>query len=155
MKKLVFYLIIVFFTTNSGAQPIPVKLNHSVIIDTDCAIDDMRAISLLLARPEIAIKAILLSDGSLTPDEGAEKIGSLLHEFKCDSIPVAYGEALKGVNPPWRQFNRKISWGGESNYRVTALNALDCLSEQLAKANEKITLICLGPLTNIAQLVKE
>ncbi len=56
----------------------------------------MRAISLLLARPEITIKAILLSDGSLSPKEGAEKIGSLLKEFKADSIPVAYGEVLKG-----------------------------------------------------------
>ena len=155
MKKLVIYLIIVFFTTNIGAQPLPVKLNHSVIIDTDCAIDDMRAISLLLARPEITIKAILLSDGSLSPKEGAEKVGSLLHEFKADSIPVAYGEVLKGVNPPWRQFNRQISWGSETSSRLTSLNAVDCLSEKLSNTKEKLVLVCLGPLTNIGQLIKK
>ena len=155
MKKLVFFLIIVFFTTNIGAQPLPVKLSHSVIIDTDCAIDDMRAISLLLARPEITIKAILLSDGSLSPNEGAEKVGSLLHEFKADSIPVAYGEVLKGVNPPWRQFNRQISWGSETSSRLTSLNAVDCLSEKLSNTKEELVLVCLGPLTNIGQLIKK
>ena len=155
MKKLVIYLIIVFFTTNIVAQPLPVKLKHSVIIDTDCAVDDMRAISLLLARPEITIKAILLSDGSLSPKEGAEKIGSLLKEFKADSIPVAYGEVLKGVNPPWRQFNRQIIWGSETSSPLTSLNAVDCLSEKLSSTNEKLILVCLGPLTNIGQLIKK
>jgi inosine-uridine nucleoside N-ribohydrolase/formylmethanofuran dehydrogenase subunit E len=155
MKKLVIYLIIVFSTANIGAQPLPVRLKHSVIIDTDCAIDDMRAISLLLARPEITIKAILLSDGSLSPKEGGEKIGSLLKEFKADSITVAYGEVLKGVNPPWRQFNRQINWGREPLTRVTSLNAVDCLSEKLNNTKEKLILVCLGPLTNIGQLINK
>jgi pyrimidine-specific ribonucleoside hydrolase len=155
MKKLILYLIVAFFATNISAQPLPVILNHSVIVDTDCAIDDMRAISLLLARPEITIKAILLSDGSLPPKEGAEKIGSLLNEFKAEMIPVAYGEVLKGINPPWRQFNREISWGSESTNPSTGLNAVDCLSEKLVNTSEKIILVCLGPLTNIGQFLKE
>jgi len=155
MKKLVIYLIIVFLATNIVAQPLPVKLKHSVIIDTDCAVDDMRAISLLLARPEITIKAILLSDGSLSPKEGGGKIGSLLREFKADSIPVAYGEALKGVNPPWRQFNSQIIWGSEITSTLSSLNAMDCLSEKLSGTDEKLILVCLGPLTNIGQLIKK
>ncbi|MEI6050372.1 MAG: nucleoside hydrolase [Bacteroidota bacterium] len=154
MKKVVLFLLILFFTTVILAQPLPVKLKHTVIIDTDCSIDDMRAISILISRPEISIKAILLSDGSLTPDEGVEKINSLLHEFKCDNIPIACGEVIKGVNPPWRQLNRQIIWGSETSRRVTGLNAVDCLSEKLSNANEKILLVCLGPLTNIGQLIK-
>jgi inosine-uridine nucleoside N-ribohydrolase/formylmethanofuran dehydrogenase subunit E len=154
MRKIVVLLLVVLFTTGLWSQPLPVKLKHTVIIDTDCAIDDMRAISLLLARPEITIKAIILSDGSLPPNEGVGKIRSLLHEFNSDSIPVACGEVLKGVNPPWRQFNRQISWGKETDSKVTSLNAVECLSEKLSNANEKIVLVCLGPLTNIAQLIK-
>ncbi|MCX6255893.1 MAG: nucleoside hydrolase [Bacteroidia bacterium] len=155
MRKIIVFLSIVFFTENVWTQPIPVKLKHSVIIDTDCAIDDMRAISLLLARPEITIKAILLSDGSLSPNEGGGKISSLLYEFNYSNIPVACGDVLKGVNPPWRQFNRQISWGKESGSKVIGLNAVDCLSEKLRNADEKIILVCLGPLTNIGQLIKK
>ena len=81
MKKGVAFVILVFFKLNLTAQPLPAKLNHTIIIDTDCAYDDMRAISLLLSRPEINIKAILTSDGSLSPIDGAGKVSSLLYEI--------------------------------------------------------------------------
>jgi pyrimidine-specific ribonucleoside hydrolase len=155
MKKVTILMLICFLTILASAQPLPQKLKHTIIIDTDGAIDDMRAISILLDRPEITIKAILLSDGSLSPAEGAEKVASLLHEFKRDSIPVALGEILKGVNPPWRQFNRQIIWGSEKGNIATSSNAVDFLQEKLKHANEKIVLICLGPLTNIANLIKK
>jgi len=153
MRKIYFLIYILLFSQTILAQPLPVKLKHTIIIDTDCAIDDMRAISLLLSRPEITIKAILLSDGSLSPIEGAGKVNSLLKEFNIDNIPVACGDLLKGVSPPWREFNRKISWGKDSGNKLTGLNAVDCLIEKLKNADEKVTLVCLGPLTNIAQLI--
>ena len=92
MRKINILISILLFSQTIWAQPLPVKLKHTIIIDTDCAIDDMRAISLLLSRPEITIKAIILSDGSLSPGEGAVKINSLLKEFNFDNIPVACGE---------------------------------------------------------------
>jgi pyrimidine-specific ribonucleoside hydrolase len=155
MKKVIISLLAVLFTASIWAQPLPVKLTHTIIIDTDCGIDDMRAISLLLARPEITIKAILVSDGSLSPVDGAEKIGSLLHEFNDDEITIACGDVLKGINPPWREFNKQIRWGSETNNHVTNINAVDCLSEKLSNSDKKVILICLGPLTNIAQLIKK
>jgi pyrimidine-specific ribonucleoside hydrolase len=155
MRRIATWLLICFLTNNILAQPLPVKLKHSVIIDTDCGIDDMRAISYLLARPEITIKGILLSDGSLSPAEGAGKVGSLLHEFSTEAIPVALGETLKGVNPPWRQFNSKVSWGREKSNPLSGLNAVSCLSGQLSNSTEKLILICLGPLTNIGQLISK
>ena len=153
MRKIYILISIVLLSQTIRAQPLQVKLKHTIIIDTDCAIDDMRAISLLLNRPEITIKAILLSDGSLSPIEGAGKVKSLLKEFNLDNIPVASGDLLKGVNPPWREFNRQISWGKESEDQVTDLKAVDCLAGNLKNENERIILVCFGPLTNIAQLI--
>jgi inosine-uridine nucleoside N-ribohydrolase/formylmethanofuran dehydrogenase subunit E len=155
MKKIVVLTMFVFLANCLLAQPLPVKLKHTVIIDTDCAIDDMRAISMMLSRPEIIIKAILLSDGSLTPAEGIEKITSLLNEYNLDSIPVAGGDVIRGVNPPWRDFNRQIKWGRETYKPVPGQNAIDCLTDILINSNEKVILVCLGPLTNIAQLVRK
>ena len=88
LRKIHILFSILLFSQTIWTQPLPVKLKHTIIIDTDCAIDDMSAISLLLSRPEITIKAILLSDGSLSPGEGAIKIHSLLKEFNFDNIPV-------------------------------------------------------------------
>ena len=155
MRKIFILITILLLNQTIWSQPLPVKLKHTIIIDTDCAIDDMRAISLLLNRPEITIKAILLSDGSLSPLEGAGKIMSLLEEFNIGNIPVACGDSLKGVNPAWRQFNRQLSWGKESDNKVIGLNAVDCLIEKLRNANEKLILVCLGPLTNIAHLISK
>src|ERR1035437_7321181 len=153
MRKIFILIPILLFSQTIWAQPLPVKLKHTIIIDTDCAIDDMRAISLLLNRPEITVKAILLSHGSMSPSEGAGKINSLLNEFNVDNIPIAGGDLLKGVNPPWREFNRQITWGKGSDKQIVVLNAVDCLRENLKNANEKVVLVCLGPLTNIAQLI--
>jgi inosine-uridine nucleoside N-ribohydrolase/formylmethanofuran dehydrogenase subunit E len=153
MRKIFILLPFLLFGQPLWSQPLPVKLKHTIIIDTDCGIDDMRAISLLLNRPEITVKAILLSDGSLSPGEGAIKIHSLLRELNFDNIQVACGDLLKGVNPPWREFNRQINWGKESDNKIPLLNAVDCLKDNLRNANERVILICLGPLTNIAQLI--
>ncbi len=153
MKKSLSLLVLFFFTIKLLAQPLPVKVRHTVIIDTDCAYDDMRAISLLLSRSEITIKAILVSDGTLSPADGAEKVSSLLNEFNRNDIPVAKGEVLKGVNPQWRQFSREISWGKAFKGNVTYQNAADCLADKLNNSDEKLILICLGPLTNISRTI--
>jgi inosine-uridine nucleoside N-ribohydrolase/formylmethanofuran dehydrogenase subunit E len=153
MKQVLIFLLFISFVTSSWSQPLPVKINHTIIIDTDGAIDDMRAISYLLARPEITVKAVLLSDGSLPPDEGAEKVASLLHDMNIGGIPVACGQTLKDINPPWRQFNRQINWGTEPGQPLPVLSATDCLIKCLKEEDEKIILVCLGPLTNVAQII--
>jgi pyrimidine-specific ribonucleoside hydrolase len=132
-----------------------VRLSHDIIIDTDGAIDDMRAICLLLDRPEIKIHAVLTTDGSLQPDESVENIRSLLHEFNRNDIPIAQGSFLKGVDPPWRQFNRQITWGEKIKNQGKELSAIECLSDNLLNADNKVTLVCLGPLTNIGQMIKK
>jgi inosine-uridine nucleoside N-ribohydrolase/formylmethanofuran dehydrogenase subunit E len=154
MKRIIIFFLLTFFINNTWSQPLTIKLNHTIIIDTDCAIDDMRAISILLSRPEIITKAIVLSDGSLAPGDGIKKVRALLHEFNQDSIPVAAGEVLKGINPPWRQFCKEISWGTSSGQQTTGLNAVSLIYEKLNQSNDKIILVCLGPLTNISKLIK-
>ena len=153
MKKIIYFLLTLLFTGTMSAQPLPFRVNHTIIIDSDCAIDDMRAISILLARPEITIKAIMASDGSLPPDEGARKISSLLNEFSLDQIPVASGVVIAGIDPPWREINRQISWGKEGGSKRPVPGAVDLLEEKLNDAVEKITIVCLGPLTNLAGLI--
>ena len=153
MKKFIFVNLLLLILLDSRTQPLPTKLTHDVIIDSDGAIDDMRAISLLLARPEIKVKAILTTDGSLPPDESAENIRSLLHHFDHDDIPVACGSVIRGLNPPWRQFNSQINWGDEMKSHEKCLPALDLLAQKIDIADEKVILVCLGPLTIIGKFV--
>ncbi|MBG0859992.1 MAG: nucleoside hydrolase [Bacteroidales bacterium] len=154
MRIIVVSLLVILIAPGVLSQPLSARLKHTVIIDTDCGIDDMRAISLMLARPEITIKAILSSDGSLPPAEGAGKIYSLLREFGRDNIPIASGDVVDGINPAWRPFNSSIIWGSQIGGQITYPGSADYLSETLRNENEKITLVCLGALTNIARVAK-
>jgi pyrimidine-specific ribonucleoside hydrolase len=153
MKKNYLIIILILAFTSTWGKPLQNETIHSIIIDTDCAIDDMRAISLLLSLPNITIKGILLSDGSLPPNEGFVKVKALLHAFNHDSIPIACGKTIQGLNPTWREFNRHIRWGS-GVYQVTECNdANGFLATELKKSDEKITLLCLGTLTNIAKTI--
>lgn len=153
MKKTSFFLLAFLYTTAISAQPLPVRLTHTIIIDTDCAMDDMRAISMLLSSPGIIIRAILSSDGTIPPEEGSRKISSLLKEFGQENIPVACGEVVPGINPPWRELNRQIDWSGQDFSNKAPNGAVDLLEEKLNSSDEKITVLCLGPLTNISGLI--
>jgi inosine-uridine nucleoside N-ribohydrolase/formylmethanofuran dehydrogenase subunit E len=146
------FLIPALFLLSVSAlsQPLPAKTSHSVIIDTDGAIDDLRAISCLLSRPEITVKAILTSDGSVAPEDGAKKAASLTAEFGNPEIPVFCGKSVAGINPPWRQFNMQITWGKETGSAVRPGQASEKLAELLRNSEEKVILVCLGPLTNIS-----
>jgi pyrimidine-specific ribonucleoside hydrolase len=156
MKNMLFLLLVLLFSgTKAWSKPLPVKSKHVIIIDTDCAIDDLRAISMLLSRPEIMVSAILLSDGSLPPEEGFDKVVSLLHYFGCDTIPVGTGSLIKGINPPWRQFNRQIIWAPSAGHKSEPLEAFNLLKQQLDTAKERTVLVCMGPLSNIYRVIKD
>ncbi|MFH0758446.1 MAG: FmdE family protein [Bacteroidota bacterium] len=127
MKKKLLIVLLLATGITLWASPLHSRLKHSIIIDTDCNDSDLRAIGILLSHPGIAIKAILVSDGKLQSEEGLKKIGSLLQQFKADTIPVG---------------------------SKTEISAKVSLAEILEASEEQMTIVCLGPLTNIALELK-
>ena len=75
------------------------KARYHVIVDTDGGIDDFRAICMMLASPEIEIIAISTVDGILSAEETANRIRSLLKEFRHEGIPVGIGGASPASYP--------------------------------------------------------
>ncbi len=71
------------------ASPLHTKLKHNIIIDTDCSPGDIRAISILLSNPSVIVKAIMISEGKLSSDEGLKVVQNTLHQLDADTIPVA------------------------------------------------------------------
>jgi pyrimidine-specific ribonucleoside hydrolase len=156
MKKISLVLVLAcsaLFVLRS--QPRPVALSSKIIIDTDCASDDLRAISLILSQPGINILAFLTSDGSVAPAKGAVKVNSILGTFGKKDIPVAAGNVLQGNGPAWRSFNTRLSWGESQNDEVSAVKPVQLLKDILTGQDERVSLVCLGPLTNIAELIRE
>jgi len=151
-NKLFFLSIFVFLSVSAFSQK-KKDVTFHVIIDTDCGLDDARAISYLLGRKEVDIKAIVASEGNVTVNDAVSKVTSLLGEFNKSSIPVAYGSPLMMKAPVWRGFNQQVTWGKNSG--KYADKAFNLVNDILKSSTEKTTYICLGPLTNLAEIMSK
>ncbi|MCX6257735.1 MAG: nucleoside hydrolase [Bacteroidia bacterium] len=148
--------IIIVFTIVISVFPVSAQklVNKSMIIDTDCATDDLRAICLLLAQKETSIAAITAADGSLAPEEGYIKVKSLLTDLNMSDIPVGTGRRLDNPPPSWRKFCSETRWGNETNIKSNSITALQLIFGVLDAATNPVTIICLGPLTDISDVLK-
>jgi len=149
IKTNILVVALLFFEFFSFSQT-----KFHVVIDTDCAMDDLRAISMMLSRPEFQIEGFIASCGTLDPQDGMKKVKSLLHEFSSDNIPVACGVDIKSVNPPWRQFSKNLWWGNLVDNKAVCSDANDLLKQILTASKDKITLVCLSNLNSIYTLIK-
>jgi len=145
-------LILLFAVDNINAHS--GKARFHVIIDTDCAPDDLRAISLMLASPEFEIIAITTSDGILKPKEGYLKIKSLLKDFSHEGIPVAYGININAEKSICNSMCIDVPWGNEQNIIIPEnAKALNLIENEINNEDEKLIILCLGPLTNIKGII--
>jgi pyrimidine-specific ribonucleoside hydrolase len=144
---LMFILVGPICTAHSG------KARYHIIIDTDAAVDDLRAICLFLASPEFEVLAITTSDGILSPEEGWKKVQSLLRSFGHEGIPTGAGQSIQEEIPPWRDFNRKVSWGKEANIK-NMKSAVDAILSAIEFEEEPVLFVCLGGLTNLAKALE-
>jgi pyrimidine-specific ribonucleoside hydrolase len=141
MKKLIFHFLLILLTANLFASPLHTKLKHTIIIDTDCSVYDLRAITILLSHPGVTVKAIIVSDGQVKAKEGFTRINNLLHELMADTIPVFFGEPQDPKNRENPKVKKKTTF---RNFRILP-------PEIFQPADTQLTLVCLGPLTNITR----
>ncbi|WP_300408713.1 ribonucleoside hydrolase RihC [Lagierella sp.] len=131
-----------------------------IIIDTDPGIDDAIAIAIAAFSRELDIKLITTVNGNVTIDKVTKNVLRLLAFLKKD-IPVASG----AKRPLLSDYINASDVHGESGMdgfefpeentdlllKETAVNAM---YKTIMKSNEKITLVPIGPLTNIAILFR-
>ncbi|MBN2891935.1 MAG: nucleoside hydrolase [Bacteroidales bacterium] len=130
---------------------------YHLIVDTDGAIDDFRAITMFLAMSDVRVLAITTSQGTLFPETSAIKVAALLQDFYNEGIPVGVGKLTDFELPVWSEFNKNIIWGeNEKNIPIDDFpKATDLLSSTLKNYDYKVTLIALGALTTYADWLSE
>lgn len=153
MKRCIFILISFWLTINLSAHPW--KPNHYVIIDTDCGIDDMRAITMLLASPDVRVLGIIVSPGALNADSAYSKVKRLLHTFHHEGVPVAINKTGSFRAPDFPAaielaWGDAASWISGKYYEPTYL-----ISEILKHEKTKISFICLGGLGTPAMMAAD
>jgi pyrimidine-specific ribonucleoside hydrolase len=151
IRKFFSPVIILFLCIFCQAAPIG---DSPLIVDTDCALDDMRAIGMLLSYPGIKIQGIIVTEGTLLPEEGAKKVRSLLHVFALDTVPVYCGRRTNKPGPPWREFNRSVAWGSFQHESKSFSEAVPWLQTTLETSPDRIIYLCLGPLSTLAAVLE-
>jgi inosine-uridine nucleoside N-ribohydrolase/formylmethanofuran dehydrogenase subunit E len=147
MKR--FLIILISLTINVVVFSHPWKPAHYVIIDTDGGIDDMKAITMLLASPDIRVLAITASSGILNADTTYRKIRSLLNSFYHEGVPVGINRNCSFI-PPEFPVALKTPWGKMSAYKKErAPDCMELIHDILSVEKTKISFICLGGLTTV------
>jgi inosine-uridine nucleoside N-ribohydrolase/formylmethanofuran dehydrogenase subunit E len=145
MKRFILIFTGLLFALSISSHPW--KPNHYVIIDTDGGIDDMKAITLLLASPDVRVLAITVSPGALSAENAYIKVKSLLNSLYHEGIPVGINREadFKSKNFP---VALQCSWGDETKLDPGfAPDHLQLIGEILTAEKTKIRFICLGGMS--------
>lgn len=159
MKRCMVTLAFVFlFTVLSTAVA---QSPQRVIIDTDPGVDDAMAILLALNSPELKVEALTVVPGNVDGRQGLENALKLVSlAGRCD-LPVAGG----AQHPLNQKLITAQFWHGRNGLADVELPASKCktdprfgpdlIIELVHKYPHEITLIPVGPLTNIALAVSK
>jgi purine nucleosidase len=138
------------------ASAVPASAAKKIIFDTDPGTDDALALMLALNSPELDVRAITVVPGNVTASQGLEnalRMVSLAN--RCD-IPVAAG----AQHPIFQKLITAEFWHGKnglanvelppSRCKVDSHFGPDLIIQMVHAAPHEITLVPVGPLTNIA-----
>ncbi|MBX2826391.1 MAG: nucleoside hydrolase [Gammaproteobacteria bacterium] len=136
----------------------PAKPERRFIIDTDTASDDAVALIMALRHPDVQVEAITLVAGNVALEQASVNARYTI-ELCQASVPV-----YEGCAKPLTRAAEQAQWFhgadgmGNMNYpppRIAAEpdSAIDQLIERFRRAPGELTLVTLGPLTNIATVL--
>ncbi|GAA4449645.1 hypothetical protein GCM10023189_09060 [Nibrella saemangeumensis] len=146
-------ILYVFSLSVSLAQT---QQRQKVIFDCDLGddIDDAYALALLVASPELDVLGITTCYGRT--DDRARLACQLLYDWGLDSIPVAVGRDTRTMNERANWYADQFHYAkGFIHKRPVAQPAADFIIEQLRKYPGEVTIISVGPVQNMADVVQK
>jgi pyrimidine-specific ribonucleoside hydrolase len=152
-------LTLILLVTNvpKSVSNVPSQNEIKVIVDMDAAPDDWQSILYLLKHPDITVIGIGVSCGVSYVDTGVTNTLGILEYLEIDDIPVAAGKETPltvdhEFPTPWREASHNF-YGLDlptTTLEPSLLNASDLIISLVGNSEGNITLVALGPLTNLA-----
>jgi len=146
-------------------QPVP------VIVDTDGGVDDALALIMALNSPQLDVKAVTVVAGNINVEQAANNVLRVISIVEPDTSPiVAKGCEKPLLKPPFNaagihgadglgELDQFKEADGTPRYpklttKPSTENAIDLLLSA-AKEYDNLTIIALGPLTNLATAIQK
>ena len=140
-------------------------MKQKIIIDTDSGMDDIIAIAMIISSGNFLIKVITTVRGLVTPIIGKKNLSKIINFFDT-KIKI-----VSGLDTPINKNRLKFSFPDSDRVNSTKLTFLKSLLKPVkiqkqkykvedfiykqAKTSGGISLLCLGPLTNIAKVIQK
>jgi purine nucleosidase len=143
------FLFALFVCYPAAAQQARMK----VVLDTDIGtdIDDGWALGYALKSPTFDLVGVTVTDAD-TPQR-ARLACKLLHRLGRTDVPVAVGRKTAAVPPD--RVDYQFAWAEDFDaYKPVTAPAVEFLADIIRKNPNQITLIAVGPLQNIGDLVR-
>lgn len=131
-----------------------------IILDCDPGHDDALAIALALARPELRSLGITTVAGNAPLEQTTRNALRILTLLGRTDVPVAAGAERPILRESWVpvEFHGPSGLDGadlpEPAVGPVAVGALELTAALLRAADEPVTLVATGPLTNLALLLR-
>ena len=135
-------------------------MSKRILIDTDPGIDDSLAILLALASPQIKVEGITTIHGNCSVDQATINALSILELSNAKGITVAKGFPIPFVQPSLLAAETHGDAGlgyaklPEPRGRPELRHASDFLIEKVMSNSGELTLVAIGPLTNVAFAIR-
>jgi purine nucleosidase/pyrimidine-specific ribonucleoside hydrolase len=147
-------------------QPIP------VIVDTDGGVDDALALIMALNSPQLDLKAVTVVAGNINVEQAANNVLRVISLVEPDTLPIV----AKGCEKPLAklsfhaagihgadglgELDRFQEADGTPRYpqlttKPSTQNAINLLLQTAHEYGTSLTVIALGPLTNLATAIQK
>lgn len=130
-----------------ASLPSPAVAAEPVIFDTDIGtdVDDAYALALLVSLPEAHILGVTTTFGET--DQRAQLAAKLLNRMGRRDIPVFAGR----MGP--KNIGSQAAWAkGYTSPAIKKMSAVAFMKREIEKRPGRVTLIAVGPLTNLGDL---
>lgn len=131
-----------------------------VIIDTDAGVDDALAIILAMRSPAISVKAITTVAGNVEVERCTQNVYRILSWLHLAELPIVARGAASPLKRPLTTAPEVHGKDGLGNLnfktaRIRPARALPTLLSLIRAFPKRISIVALGPLTNIALLLQK
>ena len=128
---------------------------RKIILDVDPGIDDALAMTLALFDPRIEVVAVTAVGGSVSPEQATRNVQTIIETLDPPRWPRV--GAATAPDRPLPADNAHIYGAdglGNADFPVSQLHhkhlSVKVIADELRTAPEEVTIVAMGPLTNIA-----
>jgi purine nucleosidase len=130
-----------------------------LIVDCDPGIDDALALTIALFSPAVELVAATAVGGNVPPDQATRNLQAILEQLDPPRRP-----RLGAASPPddgWPAHSRRLHGPdglGGANFQVAELHqrhpSEKIIADEIRAAPQQVTVLTLGPLTNLSRALQ-